>query len=189
MSEKEHPSYERAYELYHKDKFHQSIAELEQLIKMEPRNSDAHFLLGIVFSDVKQFERAVIEFNHALELDPNNLNVYKCLAITYCQKAERTKSRSDRLLVVSYYERVLEAVPGDVDALGGLALALWFVQEHERAIATITSAVNANLKNTELIHNYWWLQGRMFFLSLRQGRWRRVQKAAREIRSIWVKID
>jgi curved DNA-binding protein CbpA len=62
----------RAQSLIEKNQFAQAKVELQEALKLEPKNSHCHSLMGMVYLKQNQLKMAKIHFDNALKLDPND---------------------------------------------------------------------------------------------------------------------
>ncbi|MFN6517103.1 MAG: tetratricopeptide repeat protein [Nostoc sp. CreGUA01] len=62
----------RAQSLIEKNQFAQAKVELQEALKLEPKNSHCHSLIGMVYLKQNQLKMAKIHFENALKLDPND---------------------------------------------------------------------------------------------------------------------
>ncbi|MEA5516721.1 J domain-containing protein [Nodularia sp. UHCC 0506] len=62
----------RAEGLINAKQFSQAKVELQDALKLEPKNSHCHSLIGLVYLKQNQVKMAKIHFDNALKLDPNN---------------------------------------------------------------------------------------------------------------------
>ncbi|MBG1269615.1 J domain-containing protein [Nostoc sp. WHI] len=62
----------RAQSLIDKNQFAQAKVELQDALKLEPKNSRCHSLIGMVYLKQNQLKMAKIHFDNALKLDPND---------------------------------------------------------------------------------------------------------------------
>lgn len=75
----------RAQEFIDKNQLSQASVELQDALKLEPKNSHCHSLVGLIYLKQNQMKMAKIHFDHALKLDPNNE-----IALTWKLKIEKT---------------------------------------------------------------------------------------------------
>jgi TolB-like protein/Tfp pilus assembly protein PilF len=81
---------------------------IDRALALAPNSPEAHFALGLFFYwGHRQYENALTEFNHALELQPNN-----ALARQYCAWVYRRRGEWERSLADS--QRAEELDPRDV---------------------------------------------------------------------------
>ncbi|MBD2411772.1 molecular chaperone DnaJ [Nostoc calcicola FACHB-389] len=62
----------RAQSLIEKNQFAQAKVELQEALKLEPKNSHCHSLIAMVYLKQNQLKMAKIHFENALKLDPND---------------------------------------------------------------------------------------------------------------------
>jgi curved DNA-binding protein CbpA len=62
----------RAQSLIEKNQYAQAKVELQDALKLEPKNSRCHSLIGMVYLKQNQLKMAKIHFDNALKLDPND---------------------------------------------------------------------------------------------------------------------
>ncbi|GAX36435.1 J domain-containing protein [Nodularia sp. NIES-3585] len=62
----------RAESLIHKNQFVQAKVELQDALRIEPKNSQCHSLMALVYLKLNQVKMAKIHFDNALKLDPTN---------------------------------------------------------------------------------------------------------------------
>ncbi|MEA5599944.1 J domain-containing protein [Nostoc sp. UHCC 0252] len=62
----------RAQSLIDKNQFAQAKVELQDALKLEPKNSHCHSLIAMVYLKQNQLKMAKIHFDNALKLDPND---------------------------------------------------------------------------------------------------------------------
>lgn len=65
----------RAQEYYERDNFNQAIAELREVLKIDPKESRAHCLLGLSYLKSNMLTMAKVHINTASELSPNDPTV------------------------------------------------------------------------------------------------------------------
>lgn len=64
--------FRRAQTLIDKNQFAQAQVELQDALKLEPKNSRCHSLIALVYLKQKRLKMAKIHFDNALKLDPND---------------------------------------------------------------------------------------------------------------------
>ncbi|OUL32969.1 J domain-containing protein [Nostoc sp. 106C] len=64
--------FRRAQTLIDKNQFAQAQVELQDAIKLEPKNSRCHSLIALVYLKQNRLKMAKIHFDNALKLDPND---------------------------------------------------------------------------------------------------------------------
>ncbi|MEA5503044.1 J domain-containing protein [Halotia wernerae UHCC 0503] len=74
----------RAQSLIEKNQFAQAKVELQDALRLEPKNSQCHSLIALVYLKQNQLKMAKIHFDNALKLDPNDQ-----AALTWKPKIEK----------------------------------------------------------------------------------------------------
>lgn len=88
------------------------------IISSEPQSAEEQFHAGNAYYEAGQWDRAIIAYQKAIELDPNYQAAYANLGVTYYQQQQFD-------LAASQYEKALELNPEDGDVaynLGALYL-------------------------------------------------------------------
>lgn len=79
----------RAEELIKKNRLNDAIVELRDALKLEPKNSRCHTLMGSIYLQKKSLKMAKVHFTQALNSDPQNTE-----AIKGKQKLEKLEKKS-----------------------------------------------------------------------------------------------
>lgn len=132
--------YEKLAELYFiAQQYKESIAKLDEVLKLDINNPKAYFMKGMCFRDMGDTTRAISSFQTSIEQKPDYYEPFMQLALIY-------HSRNDKL-ALQYYDGALRINPGSTEAL--YSRGLWY-QENEKnfdkAIQDYTSAVQLNPK-------------------------------------------
>ncbi|MDE7409581.1 MAG: DUF5107 domain-containing protein [Muribaculaceae bacterium] len=83
------------------------IVALKEAISVYPSDANAHYLLGNIYYDKRQYDPAIENWEKALELNPGFPTVWRNLALAYFNK------RNDGDKAVKYMERAFELDRGD----------------------------------------------------------------------------
>lgn len=78
------------------------IVALKEAISILPSDANAHYLLGNIYYDKRQYDPAIENWEKALELNPDFPTVWRNLALSYFNK------RNDGERAVRYMERAFE---------------------------------------------------------------------------------
>ncbi|BAZ32096.1 heat shock protein DnaJ domain-containing protein [Cylindrospermum sp. NIES-4074] len=78
----------RAQTLIEKNQFAQAKVELQDALKLEPKNSRCHSLIAVVYLRQNQLKMAKVHFDNALKLDPND-----SVALEWKPKVERVLAK------------------------------------------------------------------------------------------------
>jgi tetratricopeptide (TPR) repeat protein len=84
------------------EKLPQVKSLLEKAIRLDPKLAPAYFQLGILYSEQRDFLRAIAAYRQAIEIDPQLDQAHYRLAQAYRQTGEATKSQEELRL----YEQI-----------------------------------------------------------------------------------
>ncbi|MBY9008024.1 MAG: tetratricopeptide repeat protein [Candidatus Lokiarchaeota archaeon] len=88
---------DKTFILFDKKKPIEAIELFNKILKISPKDLDAHFYLGIIYTDLN-------EHNKALRIDPDNKRVLNNLGNIYKDKEQFEKANE-------YYNKVLKTDP------------------------------------------------------------------------------
>lgn len=75
----------------------ESVAQAEEAEKKDPKNVDAHLLLGGLYSSLKFYQKALAEYQTVLKLSPNNTEAPLYIGAVYSEQKQYDKA-------VKYFE-------------------------------------------------------------------------------------
>ncbi|WP_448700842.1 tetratricopeptide repeat protein [Mucilaginibacter sp. AW1-3] len=75
--------YEKGYTLYSSDKQKEAIPVMEKVIELNPKAGGAYDILGSIYDDDKQTDRAIEYYTRGIKADPNYQRLHFNLGITY----------------------------------------------------------------------------------------------------------
>ncbi len=107
---------EEATELLHEERFREVLAELHQVLKVDPANPYAYFFLGVAFFEVGEVEAARDAYEACLKLAPKHMGAR--VALVHVRRA-----LGDVRGAIREGMAALSIAPGDGDALYAVALA------------------------------------------------------------------
>ena len=113
------PPLREAEALIQKGSFEDARTLLEDQLKLNPSSVDAYNLLGIVYTDEKNYDRALDAFQHALKLAPDSTKTHNNLGDLYVAEQKLDLAQQE-------FNKVLSLSPANRDAnynLGLLELA------------------------------------------------------------------
>ena len=73
-----------AFALINEKEYSKASELLKQMIKIDPKNSDAHHYLGVSYIYLKRLEEAISEIQYSVLLSPNLTLYQKNLGLAYC---------------------------------------------------------------------------------------------------------
>lgn len=90
-----------------------SVDQLKTVLDLDPKNSQAHYLLALVYSGQKKYDLAAREYENVLKTaskhDPDNLEIHAYLAQLYYAQGKYPEA-------ITQYERLVALQPDDVSA-------------------------------------------------------------------------
>jgi curved DNA-binding protein CbpA len=104
----------RAQNLLEKNQLSQAKVELQDALKLEPRNSHCHSLIAMVYLRQNQLKMAKIHFDNALKLDPNEKT-----ALEWKPKVDKALGNTNSASQVKSSAKTEEDIP-DKSGNGGL---------------------------------------------------------------------
>lgn len=120
----------------------------EQVVRLEPNNFIAKREKALAHYRLKEYDRAITEFEQLLKLDPRNLNNYLALSDLY-----RLAGKNSQAMDIAARAYSLKPdSPAVMFNLGGAFLAL---KGYDQAIEAFKSAIN--LKTENLAESYYYI--------------------------------
>jgi len=104
----------RAQNLLETDQLSQATVELQDALKLEPRNSHCHSLMAMVYLKQNQLKMAKIHFDNALKLNPKDK-----IALEWKPKVDQALGKTNSDSPVNYSSKNEEKQP-DKSGKGGL---------------------------------------------------------------------
>jgi spermidine synthase len=111
-----------------------TIAGSGYLGAIVPESAELYNLLGIVYASRGDFERAIVEFQHALTLAPDS-------AATHWHLGAALASRGERAEAIGHLQRAVEIDPANARAQNDLGLMLTLVGRLDEAVEHLERAV------------------------------------------------
>jgi len=125
----------------------QAIALFEKSIHFDPESEQAHFQLGTLFMEQKDYARAIESYENVIELNPKFADTFFNLGFIYAVSKDYARAEG-------MFSRVVELAPDYLDeALFNLALVQNKQGKKDESMANLERAVSINPEN-ELAQNY-----------------------------------
>lgn len=99
----------RAQELYEEGKFQEAIREAEKVIEDKPDCVEAYALVGEIYIEIKQYEKARKYLDYAMKKDPSSAINFIHLGESYFEAGKYDKA-------MAIYKKVAELYPDNADA-------------------------------------------------------------------------
>lgn len=125
----------RAQEYFDQENMDKAKIEIKNVLQINPKNSEARYLLGMVEEKNKNFRGAFGNFNAAIEADPEHINSLNKLASYYLMSKDLGAAREK-------VEAVLALEPNSPDALATLAAISMGEEKKDIAIEKAQQALS-----------------------------------------------
>ncbi|SRR5215203_5323373 len=143
-------NYEQALSDYNSKNFEKAEAGLKEVIASDPKNADAHYYLGNIYYNrkqyetslphfeaaakidfksvdklmawgenqraLKQFDRAIVQFQKVIGFEPNNANAYYALGLTYIGLNNKIAARQQLQKLEPLNKSLAEKLSSEIDA-------------------------------------------------------------------------
>ena len=73
----------------------EAIEQMDALVQLFPRHASLYLVRGDMYQSRKQYDLALADFNHAIELEPNNPDCYVSRSLLYKDMKKKKQSRQD----------------------------------------------------------------------------------------------
>jgi tetratricopeptide (TPR) repeat protein len=169
------PDFAEAYmqvgDIYmNKEDYPRAEAAYREAIRIETDDADAHYRLGLALHSQEYFDEAIEEVKRSLELDPDNQDIRNTMEDflnperlvepddwededgwdAFLEGPDSPDEDEDYERTIKASKMALELDPGDMAALGRLAVALAETGEADEAMKMLTDAIAANPGNAGL---------------------------------------
>jgi protein O-GlcNAc transferase len=124
----------RAVTLYRQGALAAAAVQCDVVLRRQPRNFDAAYLLGLIRAGAGSVEEAARSFETAVSLDPRSFDAWRNLGVAQAMLKRRPAA------IVSF-ERALALRPNDPATLNDLGIALAQTQRPDAALASFEKAL------------------------------------------------
>jgi tetratricopeptide (TPR) repeat protein len=92
----------------------------------DSNSAKAYYNRGVTWADKGDYDRAISDYNKAIELNPNYTKAYNNRGVTWSKKGDYDRSISD-------CSKAIELNPNCTDAYNNRAVSYYFKGEYDRA--------------------------------------------------------
>ncbi len=103
-----------------------SITIINNILRMDPQNNEAYFMLGLNFMEMGQTDKAINSFQTAVELNPEMTDAWMLLAELHEKKGD-----ADPLI---FYNNAIQIAPDKPELLHAKA---FYLQNHDRILEAL----------------------------------------------------
>lgn len=104
----------------------EAFRTIDQILKLDPQNAEAYFMMGLNFRDVGDDARAINSFQTAVEIDPELTDAWVYLGDLF--------SKKDNPIALQYYDNAIRLEPENINFLYSKAAYLHSKGELTEAI-------------------------------------------------------
>lgn len=118
-----------------------SLSTINEIVKIDPQNADAYFMLGMNFREMGDTDKALNSLQRAVEIDADMVDAWILLGDIHEQKGQDIASK--------YYQNAVESNPQNIEALHTLA---YYYQNHNKvdeALKIYKNILDINPKYTD----------------------------------------
>ena len=111
----------------------------KRLVGRHPNDKRAHFVLGQSYAGRNKFDKAIAEYEKAIDIDEDYAPPYNSLGYTYMAKGEYDQTREA-------FRNYIRLIPGEANPYDSMADLLTRMGRHEEAIEHFQKAAELNPK-------------------------------------------
>ena len=126
-------------------KISESLIAIQKSVQLEPRDSNAHYNLGVILQALKRLDEAEVSFKKTIELKPDYTEAYNNLGVTLHLLGRFKESEA-------CYRKTIELKPDYAEAYRNLGITLVDMGRLKEAMKNYTKAIELNP------HSPWSLQ-------------------------------
>ncbi len=131
--------------LYHSNNLEFAIQEHKRAIKLDKKNFQSFYGLGVIYSHLKNYHKAVENYKKALSINDDSSEAHNNLANVYNQ--------IDPNRAEYHYIRVLELSPND--PMPYINISNYYLKntKYKKCVETLEAAIKKDIKAKELMNN------------------------------------
>ena len=118
-------------------KYIEATKDLQELESKSINNSSNYYFIGIIYQDLKNYEKAIQYFLKLEELNGHDVKILKHLGSCYSITNNMEKA-------IQYYEKITTIEPGNVEVHYNIACEYIKIQQWNKAINSLTNAIEIN---------------------------------------------
>ena len=122
------------------------IELLDDAIELDPGYADAYLTRGLAYKNLKQYTRAIQDYNKAIEFDPGYELTYHARGIEYANLNQHIKAIQD-------YDKAIELNPGYANAYNSRGFAYANLNQHIKAIQDYDKVIELDPNNGMAYNN------------------------------------
>jgi len=136
----------KAFENHQKGKFDSAKSIYIKVLKIEPNQFDANFLLGSLLGQTNKFEESIKYFKKAIEIKPDYALVYNNLGSSLKELGNYEES-------IDAYKKAIKLQPKNFEAYNNLGTLFKELDEYKKAIECFQKAIEIKSDFAKAHHN------------------------------------
>ena len=123
---------------------HEKLKTINTKIEKDPNNGELYLKRAIIYSSLKLFDKAILDFNTSLRLDPDNYMTYFCKANMVYQTIDQmeTNNAGSFELVINDFDKCIELNPNFAYAYFNRAYLKFQKENYIGAIEDYSEVIN-----------------------------------------------
>lgn len=171
---------EKAQAFYRLDKRNLCNKYFEKALKIEENHAKANHFKGNIYSDSKEYDKAIIAYSKAIKSDPNYIKSYNRLGIAYYNQKQLNKAietfnkaiiidpknlyaynslgniyidLSDYKKAIEIFKKAIEIDPKYAIPYNGIGNSYFYLSDYDKAIETYNKAIEIAPEIASLYYN------------------------------------
>ncbi|GGB81899.1 hypothetical protein GCM10007424_22480 [Flavobacterium suaedae] len=137
---------EKAEQLFKEEEYQEIIELLPDELLAQHNNAYLYMLRGVIFEKLNDLDKAIKDYNKAIEINPTDANLYFNRGNSWHEKGEYTRAIED-------YNKVIEINPKDADAYQNRGFSMHKKGELDEAIKDYNKAIEINPTDANAYNN------------------------------------
>lgn len=131
---------------YSEGNIEKAIEQFRIVLKINPNDVFAHFVLGYIYDQQGETELAIREFSETLRLDPRYISAYNDLGTVYNRIGKYGKA-------LEQFQKAIDLNPGYVEAVENMGVVYFGMKEYDQAMHYFQKALAMNPKSHKAYNN------------------------------------
>jgi tetratricopeptide (TPR) repeat protein len=126
---------------------------IDRAIELDKTKWEYYYERGLIFSDNKDREKAIENFNLAIALNQNDAELYNLIGIEYGKLFKKNRNIKFYELALSNFKKGREIEPRDISNLNSHAYVLFINKKYDESLELLNLAIEINDSQSFLFNN------------------------------------
>jgi tetratricopeptide (TPR) repeat protein len=135
-----------AQALYHQDKYPEAIEQFEKLVQLGEGSEFVHSKLGAAWAKSRKFEKAIQEYQNALDYEDKNHVTHYSLGKLFAHTGDYRNSETHLLMAILLKDQLMDA------EFFSLGLTYKLAEDHKKALEYFEKALKENPNNERAMY-------------------------------------